>query len=101
MFAFTPETNIVIQGLMTAIIIGVFYNFWVTSRAYGGIIGKAVRLLGIGLLFITIAVLEKMMVNFSVILQTPNLALIQDVLNLVGLFFLACGFSVLASASKA
>lgn len=101
MFTFTPETNIVIQGLIGAIIIGVFYNFWVSSRAYGGIIGRAVRLLGIGMLFITIAVLEKMMINFSVIMASPNLALAQDVLNLIGLFFLARGFSVLASASKA
>ena len=94
------ETTFIIQGLLVAIIIGVFYNFWATTRAYGGIVGRAVKFLGVGMLFITISVLEKILVNFGVISQTPNLALVQDVLNLIGLFLLARGFSILASAAK-
>ena len=94
------ETTFIIQGLLVAIIIGVFYNFWATTRAYGGIVGRAVKFLGAGMLFITISVLEKILVNFGVISQTPNLALIQDVLNLIGLFLLARGFSILASTAK-
>lgn len=101
MFSTSPESTFFIQGIIVAIIIGVFYNFWISSKAYGGIIGTAVRFLGVGMIFITIAVLEKIFVNFGIIAQTPNMALIQDLLNLVGLFFLARGFSKLGSAAKA
>ncbi|MBI4363267.1 MAG: hypothetical protein HY545_00255 [Candidatus Doudnabacteria bacterium] len=98
---FTSETtSILIQGLLVAIIIGVFYNFWASSKAYGGIVGRALKLFGAGLLFITISVLEKILINFSVIEQTPNLGLVQDLLNLVGLFLLARGFFILASVAK-
>ncbi|MBI3952426.1 MAG: hypothetical protein HY336_00540 [Candidatus Doudnabacteria bacterium] len=94
------ETAVIIQGLIIAIIVGVFYNFWASSKAYGGIVGRAIRFFGIGMLFITISVLEKILINFGVTDQTPNLALVQDVLNLIGLLLLARGFSVLASAAK-
>lgn len=92
--------NLVIQGLIAAILIGVFYNVWASTKAYGGLIGKAIRFLGIGMLFITIAVIEKILINFSVVDATPNLNLVQDVLTLIGLFFLASGFSKLASIAK-
>ncbi len=92
--------SLIIQGLIAAILIGVFYNVWASTKAYGGLIGKAIRFLGIGMLFITIAVIEKILINFSVLVATPNLSLAQDILTLIGLFFLAAGFSKLASIAK-
>ncbi len=96
MFSF----SLLIQGLIAVIVIGIFHNLWVTTRLYGGLIGAAVRFLGIGILLITIAVLEKVFVNFSIIEATGNLILAQDIFNLLGLFFLARGFSKLAAAAK-
>ncbi|OGE81906.1 MAG: hypothetical protein A3H72_02505 [Candidatus Doudnabacteria bacterium RIFCSPLOWO2_02_FULL_48_8] len=92
--------NLVIQGFIAVILVGIFYNVWVSTRVYGGIIGRAVRFLGIGMLFITIAVIEKILLNFALLQATPNLSLAQDVLTLLGLFFLAMGFSKLASVAK-
>jgi hypothetical protein len=97
----SSQLNFVVQGLMAAIIIGVFYNLWASTRVYGGLIGKAIRLLGIGILFITIAVIERVMANFNIVDNAYLLSVAQDALNLLGLFFLAMGFSKLASASKA
>jgi hypothetical protein len=92
--------NLIIQGMMLAIMIGMFYVVWKTTHAYGGIIGHSIRLLGFGILFISIAVIEKMLVNFAVIEDGPTVSMIQDVVNLVGLALLAWGFKKLATATK-
>jgi hypothetical protein len=100
MFPLVGQTNIIVQGFIAVIIIGVFYNLYESTKAYGGLIGTAVRLLGIGMLFITIAVIEKAMLNLGAIPATQTLALFQDIMNLLGLLFLGLGFSKLASATK-
>lgn len=92
--------SLFIQGLIAAILIGMFYNVWASTKAYGGLIGTAIRLFGMGMLFITVAVIEKILLNFGVVETTTNLNLIQDIFTLVGLFFLALGFSKLASIAK-
>ncbi len=94
------NVGLIIQGLIVAIIIGMFYTVWATTRAYGGIIGKSLRFLAFGILFISIAVIEKMLLNFNVIEATANLSMVQDLMNLVGLGLLSWGFSKLAAASK-
>lgn len=85
---------------MVAILIGVFYNLWASTRLFGGAIGRSLRLLGVGLVFITLAVIEKALVNFGAIAFSANLSLIVDVLNLIGLVLLALGFSKLAHSAK-
>lgn len=100
MYEFNSQAGLFIQAFIVAIILGVFYNLWVSTRLYGGIIGSAIRLLGIGMLFVSVAVIERILINLSIINPTVNLALAQDAMNLIGLIFLALGFSKLASASK-
>ena len=77
-----------------------FYTVWATTRAYGGMIGNSIRLLAFGILFITIAVIEKILINFQIIEDLANASMIQDVLNLIGLALLFWGFKKLASASR-
>lgn len=101
MFLIAGQENFIVQALIAVIIIGVFYNLYETTKAYGGLIGTAIRFLGIGMLFITIAVIEKVMINLGVLEVSQTLALLQDVLNMTGLLFLGLGFSKLASAAKA
>ena len=101
MYDFIPQGNLIIQGCIAAIIIGIFYSLWSSTKAYGGVIGQAVRFLGVGMLFITIAVIERILVNLNIVVITPDLALAQDILNLIGLVFLGFGFSKLGSVSKA
>lgn len=94
------SVDLVLQGLLAVIVIGVFYNLYTTTKVYGGIVGKAIRFFGLGMLFVVIAVLEKTLVTLGVLEPTLKLAFLQDVLNLLGLFFLGLGFSRLASAAK-
>ena len=86
-----------IQGFMAAIVIGVFHNIWVSARTYGGLIGKGIRYLGIGLLFIVAASIEDLLMSIGAIENTVKLSLTQDILTALGLIFLAWGFSVLSS----
>ncbi|MBI2607465.1 MAG: hypothetical protein HYW51_01430 [Candidatus Doudnabacteria bacterium] len=93
-------SNLVVHGLIFAIMIGGLYNLWHTTKLYGGLIGKAIRLLGIGMLFIVVAVIQEFLLKFGVLNDTTLLALGQDLVTLIGLFFLAIGFSKLASVNK-
>lgn len=90
-----------VQGLVAVIIIGGFYSLYASTKAYGGLIGQAIRFLGVGMMFVVIAVIEKILINFGVITLTTNVSLIQDAFNLLGILFLGIGFSKLAAASKA
>jgi hypothetical protein len=96
----TNPVEFFVQGLVLVIIIGGFYSLYASTKAYGGLIGKAIRLLGVGMLFIVIAILEKVLINFSVLNSSTTLSLLQDGFNLIGVFFLALGFSRLSAAAK-
>lgn len=100
MYEVSSQAGIIIQGLIAVIIMGVFYNLWVSTRVYGGIIGLAIRFLGLGMLFVTISAIERVLANLAVIDQNLNLAIAQDIFNLIGLVFLGLGFSKLASVTK-
>ena len=95
------QTDILNQALIIIIALGVYYNLWSSTKAYGGLIGKAVRFLGVGMLFIVVAVMERILTNYGVIENSVNLGLAQDILNVLGLVFLGLGFSKLAAATKA
>jgi hypothetical protein len=101
MYDFSSQANLIIQGCLAVILIGVFYNLWSSTKMYGGLIGTAVRFLGLGMLFVTIGVIERIIINFNVVAGSANVALIQDVLTLIGLILLGIGFSKLAAATKA
>ena len=92
--------NLIIQGCVAVIIVGVFHSLWMSTKAYGGLIGTAIRLLGLGVLFVVISTIERLLVNFSIIEPNLTLGLAQDLFNLLGLVFLGLGFSKLASATK-
>ncbi|HEX5430255.1 MAG TPA: hypothetical protein VFX17_04240 [Patescibacteria group bacterium] len=89
-----------VQGLVIIIVIGGFYSLHASTKAYGGLIGRAIRLLGAGMLFVVIAVIEKFLINFGLLEPTTTLSLVQDCLNLLGVLFLGLGFSRLAAAAK-
>jgi hypothetical protein len=94
------QTTFIIQGLIIAIVLGVYYTLYVSTKLYGGLIGKAVRFIGIGMLFVTVTVLERVFINFGVLPNSIELSIVQDILNLLGLAFLGLGFSKLAQVNK-
>ncbi|MBX4191612.1 MAG: hypothetical protein KW804_02320 [Candidatus Doudnabacteria bacterium] len=100
MYEFASSANLVIQGCMLAVLIGVFYNLMISTKAYGGIVGKSIRLIGIGILFFSLSAIERALVNFSIIQATIQSGVIQDAMSLLGLVFLGLGFSKLATGTK-
>lgn len=100
MYDFYSQTNFIIQCLVAVIIAGTFYNLWTSTKVYGGLIGKAVRLFGFGTLFVTLSIIETLLVTFMVIDNTPRLAIAQQIMNLLGIACLGMGFSTLVSATK-
>jgi hypothetical protein len=51
-------------------------------------------------MFISVAVMEKMLVNFGVVQSSSNISLAQDIFTLIGLILVSVGFSKLAAASR-
>ncbi len=100
MYLFDSSANLIVQGCIVAVLIGVFYNLMISTKAYGGIIGKAIRLIGVGIIFFSLSAIEHSLVTFSVIKPSLQSATLQDVMSLVGLVFLGLGFSKLASGTK-
>jgi Na+-translocating ferredoxin:NAD+ oxidoreductase RnfD subunit len=100
MFTLTSEFTNIIQALIVVVLIGMTYSLWVTTHAYGGLIGNAIRYIGIGMILVAVVVLEKMLINFSVVTNSANLQLAQDALTLLSLLFLSMGFKRLANIAK-
>ena len=100
MYDFSSHTSVIIQALIAIIIVGMFYNLKISTQVYGGVIGRAIRLLGLGTLFITLSIIEHLLVVFLVIDNTSTIAIAQEIMNLLGLAFLGLGFSELVSATK-
>jgi len=100
MFTLSSEFTNIIQALILVILIGMMYSLWMTTRAYGGLIGNAIRYIGIGMIMVAVVVLEKMLINFNVVTNSPNLQLAQDLMTLLSLIFLSMGFKRLANIAK-
>ncbi len=100
MYDFPSSSDMVIQVLIGVIIVGVFLNLKNSTKLYGGMIGKAIRLLGFGTLFITLSIIEHLLVTFMVIENTATIAIAQEIMNLIGLALLGSGFFQLVAATK-
>ena len=96
---------IILQGLVLVIIIGVIYSLWETAKAYGGLIGTALKFIGAGILFFIIeafdrifGILVKLSFIDSVTILEPKL--VHLIILLVGLLCSGIGFSKLTRAAK-
>lgn len=94
------DFNLIIQACVGIIIIGVFFSLRSLTKLYGGIIGKAVQLFGLGTLFVTLAIIERLLVDLQVIQPHMNLVLAQHIFDLLGLACLGWGFSKLAAGTQ-
>ncbi|MCL5435812.1 MAG: hypothetical protein M1275_01915 [Patescibacteria group bacterium] len=92
--------------LLLVTVIGVVYNLWKTTRAYGGLIGQGLRRFGFGIIFLVVEALDRIAQNFGspdllgTFVPRYYLSNSHDILLLLGLLFLALGFSKLSSAVK-
>ena len=97
MYEFNSTANILIQSLIAIIIIGVFYNLMMSTKLYGGIIGKAVRLIGVATM---LASIENVLLKFKIVEHSLTASVFQDLLILVSLVLLGIAFSKLGSVNK-
>ena len=94
------DFNLLIQVCVGIIVVGVFFSLRSSTKVYGGIIGSAVQLFGLGTLFFALAVIERLLVDLQVLPASANLVIAQYIFDLLGLISLGWGFSKLASGSK-
>ncbi|OGE75337.1 MAG: hypothetical protein A3C85_02285 [Candidatus Doudnabacteria bacterium RIFCSPHIGHO2_02_FULL_48_21] len=95
---------LILQGLIIAVVIGVVYSLWQTTKSYGGLIGTALKWIGLGIIFFTLEAFDRVfgaVGNFSVI-DSFNIApdMIHNSLLLFGLLFCGIGFSKLTHIAK-
>ena len=95
--------TLLIQVLIVFIIFGVVYSLWKTTMAYGGLIGAALKWIGIGMLFFSLEAADRALGNLSFInslASADNAYFLHSIILLLGLLFSAIGFSRLTRAAK-
>ena len=94
--------QLAVQILFLIIILGVISSLWRTTRAYGGLIGSALRWIGVGMVFFSLESLDRVLGNLSVVnsISTANAEMWHNVILLLGLVFSAIGFSKLTKIAK-
>ncbi|MEK9180808.1 MAG: hypothetical protein AAB871_01075 [Patescibacteria group bacterium] len=92
--------------LILAITVGVLYNLWRTTLTFGGIIGKGLRMIGLGIVFLSVEALDRVAVAFtdsgivSSLVSYNMTTVVHNSIFVVGLFFVAVGYIRLSSAGK-
>lgn len=96
---------LIVQGFIAVIIIGVAYTLWQTTQAYGGLIGTALKWVGLGIVFFTIESFDRIFGTFgnlSVLdaLGFADPVMVHNSLLVLGLLFSGIGFSKLTKIAK-
>lgn len=96
------DLNIFIQGFVVIIIIGVTYNLWQTTKAFGGLVGKGLKWIGFGMVFFALEALDRALGNLSFVSSYAgeSAALVHHTLLLFGLLLAGIGFSKLKQVAK-
>lgn len=94
--------EIIIQGFVAVIIIGITYSLWSTSKVYGGLIGASLRWIGLGILFFSLETLDRVLGDLSFVnsLSADNAELLHYLLLFLGLSCSGIGFSRLTKIAK-
>jgi len=93
---------LIIQVFVIIIIVGVIYSLWKTTKAYGGLIGTALKWIGLGMVFFALESLDRVLGPWGFIqafkFMDPEIA--HNIILLMGLLFSAIGFSKLTRITK-
>ena len=93
MFQIFSKIGLLIQaGILLVLFIGLF-NLWKNTKDVESQVRNTILSFGIGMMFICAATLERVLVNFAVLVPNDILGQTQDIINLIGLIFLSIGFS--------
>lgn len=99
-------TRFSVSMLLIVVVGGVLYNLWLTTKAYGGIVGQGLRRVGVGIVIFSIEALDRVAVNMGAdgivgsLVSWRFQSITHDTLFLLGLFFIILGFKRLISVSK-
>lgn len=96
---------LILQGFIAVVIIGVAYTLWQTTRAYGGLIGAALKWIGLGIVFFAIESFDRFFGafgNLSILdaLDFFDPIIIHNSLLVLGLLCSGIGFSRLTRIAK-
>lgn len=93
---------LLIQIFYVVVIVGMVYSLWKTTKAYGGLIGDAIKWIGLGMIMFSLEALDRVLGSYSFVysLASANAELWHNLIMLVGLLFSAIGFSRLSKITK-
>jgi hypothetical protein len=96
------DFELLIQVFVAVIVVGVIYSLWRTTRTYGGLVGAALKWIGLGVVFFSIEGLDRALGNLSVVshLTVTYADPIHDAILIFGLMFSGIGFSKLTKIAK-
>jgi len=92
--------------LLVVVVIGVIVNLWKTTRKYGGIVGNGLRLVGTGMVFLSVEALDRAAQSLgnagviASIITEKYQPIVHDLLLVIALFFVALGFIKFHSVTK-
>ena len=91
-----------VQIFVVVIVIGIAHSLWRTTRAYGGLIGGALKWIGLGIVLFALEALGRVLGSLSFVTSVAGRSgpLVHDALLLLGLTFSAIGFSKLTKIAK-
>lgn len=94
--------ELVVQIFVVVIVVGVAYSLWQTTKAYGGLIGGALKWIGLGIVFFSLEALDRVLANLSFVnsLFSKNSETVHNIILLFGLALSAIGFSKLTRIAK-
>lgn len=99
-------TDFISALLLIIVVVGVLVNLWRTTRKYGGVIGKALRLIGTGIVFLSVEALDRAVQSLAGqgiiagITSEPITQVTHDLILVLALFFVTLGFTKFYSATK-
>lgn len=91
-----------VQIFVVIIVIGIVYSLWKATKTYGGLIGAALKWIGLGMVFFSLEALDRVLANLSFIdsLHFSDPGVIHNLLLLAGLLCAGIGFSKLTRIAK-
>lgn len=97
--------QIVVQIFVIVIIAGTAYSLWRTTRAYGGLIGGALKWIGLGMIMFSLEALDRVLGDLSFVGSlfggnAENGEIAHNIILLLGLALAAFGFSRLTKIAK-
>jgi hypothetical protein len=94
--------QLLVQIFMATIVVGGIYSLWQATRAYGGLIGGALKWIGIGMVFFFVEAVDRGLGHLSVIASVgdANAEIVHSTVLILGLLFAGIGFSRLTRISK-